>query len=76
MSLETPSHENVTIMLKEITTKLQMINAEVMAHRTINLDDYEDLYDMYHFVAKRTTFSTNELNMLAEEIGKITIAQK
>ncbi|ODJ54043.1 hypothetical protein BFR38_02375 [Brochothrix thermosphacta] len=76
MSLETPSHENVTIMLKEITAKLQMINAEVMAHRTINLDDYEDLYDMYNFVTKRTTFSTNELNMLAEEIGKITISQK
>lgn len=72
--MHTATTENVTLMLQTITTKLQMINAEVMAHRTIDLKDYEALHDIYTFVMKRTTFSTNELNMIAEELGQLTIS--
>ncbi|HSI68004.1 MAG TPA: DUF1128 domain-containing protein [Planococcus sp. (in: firmicutes)] len=71
MDLSTPSNENVTFMIEEIKTKLRMVNVDAMKPEHFNNSQYEDLRELYDMVKNRDTFSPNEMQAIATELGSL-----
>ncbi|PSL25994.1 uncharacterized protein YfkK (UPF0435 family) [Planomicrobium soli] len=71
MDLSKPSNENVTFMIEEIKTKLRMVNVDAMKSEHFNASQYEDLRELYEMVAKRDSFSPNEMEAIASELGSL-----
>jgi uncharacterized protein YfkK (UPF0435 family) len=71
MDLSTPSNENVTFMIEEIKTKLRMVNVDAMKPEHFNASQYEDLRELYDMVKSRDTFSPNEMQAIATELGSL-----
>ncbi len=61
----------MVFMLDEIKTKLRMVNEGAVNSSDFNLEKYEDIKDMYHYVMKKPTFSPNEMQSIVEEIGDL-----
>ena len=71
MDLSEQSPENVKYMIEEIKSKLRMVNVDAMKAEHFNESHYEDLVYLYEMVKKRETFSTNEMQAIAEELGSL-----
>lgn len=71
VDLSQKSLENVTFMLKEIVTKLKMVNIEVLQPEQMNIDLYDDLKDIYELVMRKNSFSPSEMQAIVEELGRI-----
>lgn len=71
MDLSIKSQENVVYMVKQIIEKLQLVNASVIKAEDFNLDRYDDLYDLYELVTKKSNFSISEMEAIAGELGNL-----
>ncbi|WP_408005289.1 DUF1128 domain-containing protein [Pseudalkalibacillus berkeleyi] len=65
------SHENMAYMLDQIKKQLQVVNTGVMRSDDFNLEQYEDLKDLYDFVMKKSHFSVNETEGIIEELSEL-----
>ncbi|GGG32153.1 UPF0435 protein [Lysinibacillus alkalisoli] len=71
MDLSTPSKENVAYMIEQLKEKLRMVNVDAMNADSFTENNYEDLYDLYTMVMKRTNFSPNEMQAIVAELGSL-----
>ncbi|WP_163652562.1 DUF1128 family protein [Listeria sp. PSOL-1] len=71
MNIEQPTQENANFLLKEITTKLKMVNSGVFEHLQITEIDYQALLEIYQLISRKSTFSPREMQMYAEELRNI-----
>nr|WP_213514589.1 DUF1128 domain-containing protein [Paenibacillus montaniterrae] len=71
MDLEQATVENMVFMIEAIKAKLKMATAAAMQASSFNLDNYEDIRDLYEVVASKENFSISEVEALVSELGKL-----
>jgi uncharacterized protein YfkK (UPF0435 family) len=71
VNLEEPTQQNVEFMIETIKTKLRMATAAAMQASHFNVDQYEDIRDLYEVVASKEKFSISEIEALVSELGKL-----
>ncbi|SFF29547.1 Uncharacterized protein YfkK, UPF0435 family [Paenibacillus catalpae] len=71
VNLEEPTQQNVEFMIETIKTKLRMATAAAMQASHFNVDQYEDIRDLYEVVAAKDKFSISEVEALVSELGKL-----
>ncbi|HJV30956.1 MAG TPA: DUF1128 domain-containing protein [Bacillales bacterium] len=71
MDLSQKSVENVEYMIEKIKEKLRMLNFGAIKPSHFDEEMYEELKDLYDMVMKKTSFSPNEMQAIAEELGNL-----
>lgn len=71
VKLEQVSVDNMVFMIDTIKSKLKMATAAAMQASSFNLDNYEDIKDIYEIVASKENFSISEVEALVSELGKL-----
>lgn len=71
MNLEQASVDNMVFMIEAIKSKLKMASAAAMQASSFNLNNYEDIKDIYEIVASKDNFSISEVEALVSELGKL-----
>ncbi|OMP68134.1 DUF1128 domain-containing protein [Domibacillus epiphyticus] len=71
MDLSVKSAENIQYMVEQITTKLRMVNTGAISPEHFSNSSYDDLKDIYELVARKNSFSPNEMQAIAEELGNL-----
>ncbi len=71
VDLSVQSTENIQYMVNEITKKLRMVNTGAISAEHFISSSYEDLKDIYELVARKNSFSPNEMQAIAEELGNL-----
>lgn len=71
MDLAQKSVENVEFMIEKIKEKLKVLNFGAIKPSHFDEEMYEELKDIYELVMKKATFSPNEMQALAEELGNL-----
>lgn len=71
MNLTEQSTENVEYMIEKIKEKLKVLNFGAIKPSHFDEEMYEELKDIYELVMKKNTFSPNEMQALAEELGNL-----
>lgn len=70
-NLQAQTQENVEFMIEVIKTKLKMASAAAMQASHFNIEQYEDIKDLYDVVASKDKFSISEVEALVSELGKL-----
>lgn len=71
MNLSTASIENVEYMIEKIKEKLKVLNFGAIKPSHFDENMYEELKEIYDLVMKKNTFSPNEMQAIAEELGNL-----
>jgi uncharacterized protein YfkK (UPF0435 family) len=71
VDLSQKSVENVEYMIEKIKEKLRMLNFGAIKPSHFDAEMYEELKDLYDMVMKKTSFSPNEMQAIAEELGNL-----
>ncbi|MFD0050526.1 DUF1128 domain-containing protein [Actinomycetes bacterium NPDC127524] len=71
MDLSKNTAGNVEFMIEAIKEKLKVMNIGAIKPSHFNGDMYEELHEIYAMVMKKSTFSPNEMEAIAEELGKL-----
>lgn len=71
MNLTEQSIENVEYMIDKIKEKLKVLNFGAIKPSHFDEEMYEELKDIYELVMKKNSFSPNEMQALAEELGNL-----
>ncbi|MCP3762135.1 DUF1128 domain-containing protein [Domibacillus sp. A3M-37] len=71
MDLSVKSAQNIQYMVNQITTKLRMVNTGAISPEHFSTSSYEDLKDIYDLVIRKQSFSPNEMQAIAEELGNL-----
>ncbi|ACS99690.1 DUF1128 domain-containing protein [Paenibacillus sp. JDR-2] len=71
VNLEEQTQQNVEYMIETIKTKLRMATAAAMQASHFNIDQYEDIRDLYEVVASKDKFSISEVEALVSELGRL-----
>lgn len=69
--LQQRKQENVEFMIEAIKTKLRMASGAAMQASNFNIDQYEDIKDLYDVVESKDKFSISEVEALVSELGKL-----
>lgn len=76
MNLTQKSVENVEYMIEKIKEKLKVLNIGAIKPSHFDEEMYEELKDIYDLVMKKNSFSPNEMQALAEELGNLRKVNK
>ena len=71
VDLAQKSVENVEYMIEKIKEKLKVLNFGAIKPSHFDEEMYEELKDIYDLVMKKDSFSPNEMQALAEELGNL-----
>jgi len=71
LNLSTASVENVEFMIEKIKEKLKVLNLGAIKPSHFDENLYEELKEIYELVMKKNSFSPNEMQALAEELGNL-----
>ncbi|MBM7717063.1 DUF1128 domain-containing protein [Siminovitchia sp. FSL H7-0308] len=71
MDLSKNKPQNIEYMLNQITEKLRMVNTSAVKAEAINEELYEELCEIYEMVMKKEHFTPNEMEAIAEELGRL-----
>lgn len=63
--------ENIDYMVNQIVGRLKMVNVGAVKIESLNSELYEELVEIYEMVMKKDSFSPNEMQALAEELGRL-----
>lgn len=72
-NLQVQSTENVEFMIETIKAKLKMASAAAMQASHFDINQYEDIRDLYEVVAAKDKFSISEVEALVSELGKLRL---
>lgn len=68
MNLETPSQENLKILLDEIADQLSIVNRTIMDAKDYDLNKYTELKSLYDLIKQKGHLSTLETQAFIEEL--------
>lgn len=71
MNLSEKTKDNLTFMINEMLDKLQAVNRGVIKAEDYDIEDYEDVYDLYSMVVKKKNFSVSEIEAIVSELGNL-----
>ncbi|WP_075980094.1 DUF1128 domain-containing protein [Bacillus massilinigeriensis] len=71
MNLTEKSSENVEFMIEKIKEKLKVLNLGAIKPSHFDENMYDELKEIYELVMKKNSFSPNEMQALAEELGNL-----
>ncbi|GKU84411.1 DUF1128 domain-containing protein [Niallia sp. NCCP-28] len=71
MNLSAKSTENVEYMIEKIKEKLKVLNFGAIKPSHFDEEMYEELKEIYEHVMKKESFSPNEMQAIAEELGSL-----
>lgn len=71
MNLSEKSIENVEYMIDSIKEKLRVLNFGAIKSSHFDEEMYEELKEIYEMVMKKSSFSPNEMQAIAEELGNL-----
>jgi uncharacterized protein YfkK (UPF0435 family) len=71
MNLTEKSIENVEFMIERIKEKLKVLNFGAIKPSHFDENMYEELKEIYDLVMKKSSFSPNEMEAIAEELGSL-----
>lgn len=71
VNLSTASIENVEYMIEKIKEKLKVLNFGAIKPSHFDENMYEELKEIYDLVMKKNSFSPNEMQAIAEELGNL-----
>lgn len=71
MNLSVKSTENVEYMIEQIKEKLKVLNFGAIKPSHFDEEMYEELKEIYEHVMKKDSFSPNEMQAIAEELGSL-----
>ncbi|PLR96134.1 DUF1128 domain-containing protein [Bacillus sp. T33-2] len=71
MDLSKKSPENVEYMIEKIKEKLNVLNMGAIKPSHFDGEMYEELRDIYEMIMKKNSFSPNEMQAIAEELGNL-----
>ncbi|MGM7701140.1 DUF1128 domain-containing protein [Pseudalkalibacillus sp. Hm43] len=71
MNLSVKSQENMAYMLEQMQKQMQVVNTGVMRSEDFDVDQYEDLKDLYEFVMKKDHFSVSETEGIIQELSEL-----
>ncbi|WP_349410466.1 DUF1128 domain-containing protein [Pseudalkalibacillus sp. SCS-8] len=71
MNLSVKSHENMAYMLEQMQKQMQVVNTGVMRPEDFDVNQYEELKDLYEFVMKKDHFSVSETEGIIQELSEL-----
>ncbi|MCS1351946.1 DUF1128 domain-containing protein [Mechercharimyces sp. CAU 1602] len=72
MNLGEPNKENMHFMIENMKTNLRVVNGSIISAEDFNLDQYEDIYDLYRLVEKKKgKMTTMELEGILAELASM-----
>lgn len=71
VDLEQATADNMVFMIEAIKSKLRMATGAAMQASSFNLNNYEDIKDIYEVVSSKENFSISEVEALVSELGKL-----
>lgn len=71
MDLSVRRTENISFLLGEIVTKLQLVNKAVIQPEDFSIDQYDELYDLYKLVSKKEQLTVSEIEAIMDELRSI-----
>ena len=71
IDLKEHSQENLEIMISAIKSKLRMASGAAMQASHYDLNQYEDIKELYEVVESKNNFSISEVEALVSELGKL-----
>ncbi|AZU60886.1 DUF1128 domain-containing protein [Neobacillus mesonae] len=71
MDLSQKTVENVEFMIEKIKEKLRVLNLGAIKPSHFDEEMYEELKEIYEMVLRKNSFSPNEMQALAEELGNL-----
>jgi uncharacterized protein YfkK (UPF0435 family) len=69
--LEHTSRENIEFIVEYIKKRLQVVNTAAISAKSFQTDQYEDLLDLYDFLAKKERYTMSEIESIIDELGKM-----
>ncbi|MOA28247.1 hypothetical protein D3C78_1491750 [compost metagenome] len=70
-NLQLQTTENIEFMIDVIKTKLKMASAAAMQASHFDINQYEDIRELYEVVASKEKFSISEVEALVSELGRL-----
>ncbi len=71
MNLEEKNRENLSFMIEDLANKLQVVNREAIKPENFELEDYEEIKDIYSMVKNKNNISVSEMQALIAELGRL-----
>jgi uncharacterized protein YfkK (UPF0435 family) len=71
MGLETPTKENLKVILDELAEHLNVVNRIIMDPKDYDLDKYDELKMMYDMVKQKGRLSTSETQAFIDELRSV-----
>lgn len=71
MNLETPTNENLTLILNELAERLMVANRALLDPEDYDLSKYEDLKFMYDMILQRGRLSASETQAFIDELRSV-----
>ncbi|MFD2616916.1 DUF1128 domain-containing protein [Terrilactibacillus laevilacticus] len=68
MDSQIKSRENIEKMIDVIKKKIQLVNQDLLRAEDFSIDKYDDLYDIYELINKKSSFSVSELEAILDEL--------
>ncbi|WP_372508817.1 DUF1128 domain-containing protein [Pseudalkalibacillus decolorationis] len=71
MDLSVKSNENVAFMLDEMQRQMQVVNSGVMKSSDYDVEQYDELKELYDYVMKKNNFSIRETEGIVQELSEL-----
>lgn len=71
LNLSEPSEHNLAYIIEEIKTKLKMAAVSAIKPGHFDIEQYEDIYEIYEVIMSKSAFSISEMEALVTELGKL-----
>lgn len=71
LDLTKKTADNIEYMIEKIKNKLKILNLGAVKPSHFDEEMYEELKEIFDLVMKKTSFSPNEMQAIAEELGSL-----
>ncbi|MFE1244538.1 DUF1128 domain-containing protein [Fictibacillus sp. NPDC058756] len=71
MDLTNENHENLAFMIESLKKKLQLVNSGLIQPEDYELNNYDDIKELYDMVMKMPSFSIRDMEGIVEELASL-----
>ncbi len=71
VNLNNRNEENLAYMIEQMQKQMQVVNTGVMRPEDFDVEQYDELKDLYDYVMKKNHFSVNETEGIIQELSEL-----